>query len=120
MVCMTPHCQPESVEQLKLQNTQDGWFHLAVWILTVIGVVLLFKAARQIENWSGKALVGAMLLGWGLFNFVEGIIDHQLLGIHHVVPGSPHQFAFDMLFLGSGVTLTFIGWTLASTDDNEY
>jgi uncharacterized membrane protein len=25
-----------------------------------------------------------MLIGFGLFNLVEGIIDHHLLGIHHV------------------------------------
>jgi uncharacterized membrane protein len=25
-----------------------------------------------------------MLLGFGIFNTVEGIIDHHLIGIHHV------------------------------------
>jgi uncharacterized membrane protein len=25
-----------------------------------------------------------LLAGWGVFNLVESIIDHQLLGIHHV------------------------------------
>jgi uncharacterized membrane protein len=50
-----------------------------------------------------------MFAGWGLFNFVEGIIDHQILGIHHVLPGHPHQFLFDMLFLAAGVALVIIG-----------
>jgi uncharacterized membrane protein len=26
----------------------------------------------------------AMILGWRLFDFVEGVIDHHLLNIHHV------------------------------------
>jgi uncharacterized membrane protein len=25
-----------------------------------------------------------MLVGFGLFNLVEGIVDHQVLGVHHV------------------------------------
>jgi uncharacterized membrane protein len=25
-----------------------------------------------------------LLAGWGVFNIVEGLIDHQLLGLHHV------------------------------------
>jgi hypothetical protein len=25
-----------------------------------------------------------LLAGWGAFNVVEGVIDHQMLGIHHV------------------------------------
>jgi uncharacterized membrane protein len=29
-------------------------------------------------------LVGAILIGFGIFNFVEVIIDHPILDIHHV------------------------------------
>lgn len=43
------------------------------------------------------------------FNFVEGLIDHQILGLHHVLPGHPQQFLFDMLFLFSGLLLVAIG-----------
>jgi uncharacterized membrane protein len=42
--------------------------------------------------------------GWGLFNAVEGSIDHQLLGLHHVHPGE-HQWSWDIGFLLSGVLL---------------
>lgn len=126
LVCFTPDCQPTSVEMLKRQNTQDGYFHLAVWILTIIGTVLLFRAARQPDTpwtgpdtpWTGKAFGGSVLAGWGVFNFVEGLIDHQILGIHHVLPG-PHQFAADMAFLASGVLLALGGWMLASAGGAE-
>jgi uncharacterized membrane protein len=113
LICITEHCQPQTVEQLKLQNTQDGYFHLAVWILTFIGIVLLFRAcANRGTRVHGQTLAGGMLAGWGLFNLVEGIIDHQILGIHHVLPGHPNEFLFDMLFLGSGVLLAIVGWAL--------
>jgi len=54
-----------------------------------------------------------MLAGSGLFNFVEGLVDHQILGIHHVFPGNPHQLLFDMLYLANGVLFFIIGlWLL--------
>jgi uncharacterized membrane protein len=31
-------------------------------------------------------------MGVGIFNIVEGIIDHQLLGIHHVAETVPQQW----------------------------
>jgi uncharacterized membrane protein len=119
MICTTATCQATSVEHLKQQNTQDGFFHLAVWILTLIGVALLFRASRQITHCSGKVLVGAMLAGWGIFNFVEGIIDHQILGLHHVRPGHPNQLLFDMLFLASGLLLVAFGWLLAQRGERQ-
>ena len=71
---------------------------------------MLFRAARHADPaWNGQVLFGSMLAGWGLFNFVEGIIDHHILGIHHVLPGHPHQFWFDMLFLAVGLALIMIG-----------
>jgi uncharacterized membrane protein len=56
----------------------------------------------------GTAVFGGVLLGWGLFNFVEGLINHQILGIHHVRPG-PDQLLFDLGFLASGLLLVGVG-----------
>jgi uncharacterized membrane protein len=36
-----------------------------------------------------------MILGWGLFNLVEGVIDHHLLNIHHVRDMPFHVPAYD-------------------------
>ena len=110
LVCVTAHCRPASIEQLQFQNTQDGYFHLALWLVSLAGLVMLFRAARHGgAGWNGRVLFGAMLGGWGLFQLVEGLIDHQLLGIHHVLPGHPHQFLFDMLWLASGIFFIVIG-----------
>ena len=114
MVCVTAHCQPRSIEHLKQQNVQDGYFHLAVWVLTIIGVALLFQAGHhRVIRWSGRALLGSMLAGWGAFNLIEGLIDHHVLGIHHVLPGSPNQLLADLLFLTSGVLGAIVGWLMA-------
>jgi uncharacterized membrane protein len=116
LICTTDTCQAETVAALKTQNTQDGFFHLATWLLTAAGIARLFRAARVTsEVWSGRRLLGAMLAGWGAFNLVEGLVDHQILGIHHVRPGHPNQFLFDLLFLASGIILIVIGWSMTRT-----
>ena len=110
LVCYTMNCQPTSIAQLQRENTQDGCFHLALWLVTLAGTAMLFRAARLAGPAArGRVLLGAMLAGCGLFNLVEGLVDHQILGIHHVLPGSPHQFLFDMLFLANGILFMLIG-----------
>jgi len=119
LVCVTAHCQTASIEQLRLQNTQDGFFHLALWVISLVGTAMLYRAMRHagpVEN--GRVLVGSMLAGWGLFQLVEGTVDHHLLGIHHVLPGHSHQFWFDMLFLAAGAVLLVIGARLTRSAKN--
>jgi len=59
-------------------------------------------------------LVGQMILGWGLFNLVEGVIDHHLLDVHHVRDMPFHVPAYDSVFLAvEGVDFSLIGLPLA-------
>ena len=120
LVCATATCQPLSIEHLQKQNTQDGFFHLAVWLLSLAGVALLFRAAKYTaENWGGKVLAGSMLIGWGAFNLVEGLVDHHLLGIHHVLPGHRFQLLADILFLTSGVIFALTGCALRKSGKRQ-
>ena len=54
-------------------------------------------------------------MGAGLFDFVEGLIDHQILGIHHVKPG-PNELAWDIGFLALGLGLFLGGWAMVQMD----
>jgi uncharacterized membrane protein len=56
-----------------------------------------------------------MLVGWGLFNLVEGIVDHHVLSIHHVREGS-NQTAWDLGFLAFGAVLVIGGWALTRSE----
>jgi uncharacterized membrane protein len=97
----------------KVNMFWDGVFHAFTWLTTAVGLWLLWRAgARRDVVWCGRLLVGAMLAGWGLFNLVEGLIDHQLLGLHHVKPG-PSQLAWDLGFLALGALQLLGGWALA-------
>ncbi len=98
----------------KYNMAWDGVFHALTWATTLTGLILLFRAGTMSRvPWSGRLLAGCMIAGWGLFNLVEGLIDHQLLGIHHVRPG-PHELAWDLGFIGiGGAGLIALGLAIA-------
>jgi uncharacterized membrane protein len=101
---------PTDLVAMKYNMVWDGLFHAFTWVVTLLGVSRLWAAGKRADvAWSTRTLVGSMLLGWGLFNFVEGVIDHQLLGIHHVHPGAD-QLAWDLGFLGFGLALMAAGF----------
>lgn len=88
----------------------DGVFHAFTWVAVAVGLGMLWRAVKQPGIvLSGRALLGAMVLGWGLFNLVEGIADHEVLGVHHVYENGNHLL-WDMIFLASGVALVGLGW----------
>lgn len=90
----------------------DGLFHAVVWIATVIGVLLLFAEGRRGDRaWSWPAFLGALLVGWGLFNVIEGLVDHYLLGLHHVVELAGLS-VWDHLFLAWGAAMLLAGGLL--------
>ena len=105
---------PVDLVSMKYNMVWDGVFHALTWILCAVGVALLFRAGRRSDVvWSGRLLVGSLLGGWGLFNLVEGLIDHQLLGIHHVHPGDG-QLAWDLGFVTlGGIGLMLLGFAIA-------
>lgn len=107
---------PTDLVTMKYNMVWDGLFHALTWITCAIGIGLLFRAGRRADvPWSGRLLVGSMLGGWGLFNFVEGVIDHQLLGLHHVHPGED-QLAWDLGFVMlGGLGLMLAGYLLGRT-----
>lgn len=106
---------PVTMEAMQQNMRWDGFFHAAVWILTVIGVYWLLTDARRGSPLpDARAFTGLLFLGWGLFNLVEGLIDHQLLGLHHVRDLPVHSPIYDGLFLligGPGFML--LGWAMA-------
>jgi uncharacterized membrane protein len=90
----------------------DGLFHAFTWGMTAIGLASLWRAtARPDVPHSTRTLVGSLAMGWGAFNLVEGLIDHEIMRIHHVVEDGNHPL-WDALFLASGGALLLAGWVV--------
>jgi uncharacterized membrane protein len=104
---------PHTVSGLEMNTVWDGVFHVVCWISVLTGLAILYARVTSGRRrvWASRVLWGWILAGWGLFNLVEGILDHQILGIHHV-RGGPHQLWWDMGFLALGALLLAGGWLL--------
>ena len=106
---------PDSLYNLQVNTLWDGLFHASTYVFVLAGVLLLWRAAHRTHAWwSARMLAGTVLMGFGIFNLVEGIVDHHLLGIHHVnetVP--PAQWIYwDIGFLLWGAAMLAGGWAL--------
>jgi uncharacterized membrane protein len=108
---------PTTVAGLETNTLWDGLFHALTWVAVAGGIWILWRRSTE-WRWafSGRALVGWMLVGWGLFNLVEGTVDHQLLGIHHVRDDLGGPLRWDLGFLAFGALLLLAGWLLARSD----
>ena len=110
---------PVTMDAMRRNMTWDGFFHLAVWVVTLIGAYwLLADARRGLRLPTARVFTGQLLLGWGGFNLVEGLIDHHLLELHHVRDLPTHLPLYDWLFLAiGGAGLLLVGWLLSRRAD---
>jgi uncharacterized membrane protein len=106
---------PTTMEALERNMIWDGLFHVMAWLFTLVGAYLLLTDARRGDPLpSVRAFTGQLIIGWGLFNLVEGIIDHHILSLHHVRDLPVHVPAYDWLFLlVGGIGFILVGWAMA-------
>ena len=102
-----------TVAGLEVNTLADGLFHLATWFLVLAGSVTAIIAWRQgriAPNW--RFHFGLVLVGWGAFDVVEGVVDHEMLGVHHVRDDLGGPLSWDIGFLVFGVLLIVGGYLL--------
>ena len=110
-----------TVAGLEANTLADGIFHAATWIAVAVGIYILWRRLPNASwSFSGRVFVGWLLIGWGLFNLVEGIVDHHILTLHHVREGpGVTETAWDVGFLALGVLLISAGWILARSSQRR-
>lgn len=104
-----------TLDNLRLNVMLDGLFHACTYLFTAAGLFILWRTARKPHFWwSPKLLFATMLMGFGTFNLVEGIVDHHLLGLHHVNETAPPErwIYWDIGFLFWGAAMLIWGWLL--------
>ncbi|MEU3556617.1 DUF2243 domain-containing protein [Streptomyces fragilis] len=101
---------PGTVPGLEMNTVWDGIFHALCWLLVLAGLAVLYGRVTHDRRavWTSPVLWGWVLFGWGVFNIAEGLLNHQILGVHHVRAGA-HQAWWDAGFLVLGVLLMAVG-----------
>ncbi|SEN13867.1 DUF2243 domain-containing protein [Lihuaxuella thermophila] len=90
------------------QVVSDGVFHLAVTTVWFVATLLVLHSDPPTAPPQRRTFWGGFLLGGGLFNLIEGIVDHHLLGVHHVNEYAANPLGYDLLF--DAVAVGMIGW----------
>jgi uncharacterized membrane protein len=102
-----------TLEGLELNTLADGLFHLLAWACVLAGSLLTvaqWRRGRLAPSWSFH--LGLLVAGWGLFNLVEGVVDHHLLQLHHVRDDLGGPLVWDLGFLAVSLVLVASGWAL--------
>jgi uncharacterized membrane protein len=97
----------------------DGMFHASTLIIVCAGILSLWNLSKRndIAN-DTRILTGGLLSGWGLFNCVEGTINHHIAGLHNVREFANHEtwnvgfLIISMLLLSTGAVVLYSKFTI--------
>ena len=90
----------DSVTAMRVSMAADGMFHAVAWTIVAAGVAAMWSAyGRPGTLPTRAAFAGWLILGWGWFNLIEGIVNHHFLALHHVRDFPEHVPAYDWAFL---------------------
>lgn len=102
-----------TIAGLEANTLADGFFHVATWAFLLVASLMAistWQQGRLAPNW--RFHLGLLVAGWGLFNVVEGLVNHQILGVHHVRDDLGAPLSWDIGFLVFGGLLVGVGWAI--------
>ncbi|MFA5580427.1 MAG: DUF2243 domain-containing protein [Paracoccaceae bacterium] len=101
------------MDDIRLQVLWDGYFHALMYVLAAFGLWGLWRAHRRAGRAPGRLLAGALVIGFGLWHVLDGVLSHWLLGLHRIRVDSANPLFWDLLwFVGFGLAPLVIGWAL--------
>lgn len=87
----------------------DGIFHSAMYVVSVVGLILLWRALSHYRApFSPRTVLGAVLAGFGTFHLFDSVVNHWILQIHHIRMGED-WLVYDLAFFAIGVVLIVAG-----------
>jgi uncharacterized membrane protein len=100
-----------TVRGLETNILADGVFSVGMLLVMLAGAGLLWQAERRaVVPLAVRPLAGTAILGLGVFDVFDAVVDHALLGLHHPVgAGGPvggrynsHWVVVSLLFVAAG------------------
>ena len=87
------------LQDMRLQVLWDGYFHALMYAIAAVGLWGLWRAHRDVGGGWGSQLLGALLVGFGIWHVVDGLLSHWVLGIHRIKLDSSNPLLWDLLWL---------------------
>lgn len=98
----------------------DGIFHFFCFLVVFAGIVLLWRLVKRSDvDHSGTLLAAGLIGGWGLFNLIEGLIDHQWLKLHNVVEFAANHTIGNSAFLCASVVMLMVSFVLFQNENKK-
>jgi uncharacterized membrane protein len=95
-------------QDIHVQILADGLFHLAIYLIALVGLIMLWRHAGA--RTADGVLLGWAALGFSLWQFVDVVLVHWIVGIHRIRVGVPNPLLWDLGWLAAfGVTSLLIG-----------
>lgn len=90
----------ETVMDLRLQILADGFFHVATYALTVVGLWQLWRArAALARSGARRRVIAAGLVGFGAWHVADAVLFHWTLGLHRIRMEAENLLLWDVLWL---------------------
>jgi uncharacterized membrane protein len=102
----------------------DGLFHVLMYIITGIGLWLLWRARKEFSaTGADRRLFANASIGFGIWHILDSFLSHWILGIHRIRMDVDNPLFWDLLwFVVFGVVPIIIGWFVrrGGTDHDPY
>lgn len=97
----------DTLSGLRTNILADGLFSLGMLVIMSVGAGLLWRAERAASTpLAVRPLAGAAVVGLGVFDVFDVMVDHVLLGLHQPLSQggryNPHWLVVSLLFVGAG------------------
>ncbi len=102
----------DTLEALQRNIFWDGVGQAVMWVITLAGVIVLLRAAQHHSALPTTLwFVGLFVVGWGIFNFLDGTLNHYVFALHNVREDAANVHAWNLGFMiVAGVLLPALGW----------
>jgi uncharacterized membrane protein len=102
------------VQDIRVQILADGLFHLLMYLVAAAGMILLWRARRELagRDEDGRLFAG-VLFGFGAWHVTDAVAFHWVLQIHHVRVDSAHPLLWDLGWVAVfGIAFLIAGWKM--------
>ncbi|MCB5203746.1 DUF2243 domain-containing protein [Neorhizobium sp. T786] len=104
-------------EDLRFRMLTDGLFHAAMYAIGIVGLYLLWRARVEFASaGSGQRFASRLLVGFGAWHLTDAVVNHWLLGLHHIKDDSPNWLWWDVAFFALGLVSIGLGTQVGRSD----